>query len=83
MRKHDWPMLLNAQARSGQTIAAFCAARGLTRSRFYAERAQQRAATGLVPIVVEASELRITLHLRTPIAIAGSAADLAQILRCL
>ena len=83
MRKHDWPMLFKAHAKSGQTIAAFCAARGLTQSKFYAERAKQSKAKGLVPIVVEASELRLTLQLRTPIAIAGSASDLAQILRCL
>jgi hypothetical protein len=83
MRKHDWPMLLNAQARSGQTIAAFCAVRGLTRSKFYAERAKQSTPQSVVPIVVEASELRITLQLRTPIVIAGSASDLAQILRSL
>ena len=40
MRKHDWPALLRAQAQSGQTIVEFCTARGLTRSKFYAERAK-------------------------------------------
>jgi hypothetical protein len=44
MRKHDWPAMLKEQAVSGQTIAGFCDARGLTRSKFYAERAIQ--ATG-------------------------------------
>lgn len=72
MRKHDWPMLLNAQARSGQTIAAFCAVQGLTRSKFYAERAKQSTAKSVVPIVLEASELRITLQLRTPIVRTGT-----------
>jgi hypothetical protein len=83
MHKHDWPMLLNAHAKSGQTIAAFCAARGLSRSKFFAERAKQNTGKGLVPIVVEASELQITLRLRTPIVIAGTAANIAQVLRCL
>jgi hypothetical protein len=82
MRRHDWPMLVKSQAKSGQTIAAFCASHGLTVSKFYAERAKQ-ASKGLLPIVVEASELRITLHLRTPITVGGTAADIAQVLRCL
>jgi hypothetical protein len=60
-----------------------CAARGLTPSKFYAERAKQGAPQGMVPIVVEASALRITLSLRTSVEISGSAADIAQVLRCL
>jgi hypothetical protein len=83
MRKHDWPMLLNAHAKSGQTIAAFCASRGLSASKFYAERAKRAAPSGMLPIVVAASELRITVQLRTPLVISGSAADIAQVLRCL
>jgi hypothetical protein len=83
MRKHDWTMLLKAHAVSGQTITAFCAARGLTASKFYAERAKRVAPKGMLPIVVEASALRITLQLRAPIVVSGTAADLAQILRCL
>jgi hypothetical protein len=83
MRKHDWPMLVRSQAKSGQTIAAFCASQGLTVSKFYAERAKHTAPKGLLPMVVEASELRITLHLRTPISVSGTAADLAHVLRCL
>jgi hypothetical protein len=83
MRKHDWPMLVKTQAKSGLTIAAFCALHGLTRSRFYAERAKRTVAQSLVPIVAEASELRITVQLRTPLVIGGSAADLAEVLRCL
>jgi hypothetical protein len=83
MRKHDWPMLVKSQAKSGQTIATFCASNGLTVSKFYAERAKQAAPKGLLPIVVEASELRITLQLRTPIIVSGTASDLAQVLRCL
>jgi hypothetical protein len=83
MRKHDWPMLLNAHAKSGETIAAFCASRGLSASKFYAERAKRTTTNTLVPIVVEASELRITVQLRTPLVISGSAADIAQLLRCL
>jgi hypothetical protein len=31
----------------------------------------------LLPIVVEANELRVTLHLRTTIVIGGTAADIA------
>jgi hypothetical protein len=61
MHKHDWPMRLNAHAKSGRTIAAFCAARGLSRSRFFAERAKLCTSQDWVPIVVEASELQITL----------------------
>jgi hypothetical protein len=83
MRKHDWPMLLNAHAKSGETIAAFCASRGLSASKFYAERAKRAATKALVPIVVEASALRITVQLRTPIVVSGTAADIAQVLRCL
>ena len=83
MRKHDWPALLRTQAHSGQTIAAFCDARGLTRSKFYAERAKPSAPKGLLPIRVAASELRITVELSTPVTLRGSAADLAQLLRCL
>jgi hypothetical protein len=83
MRKHDWPMLLQAQVTSGQTIGAFCRSRGLSRTTFFAERAKQGAAKVMVPIVVEASELRITVQLRTAIVISGSAGDLAQVLRCL
>jgi hypothetical protein len=83
MHKHDWPMLLNAHAKSGQTVTAFCASRGLTSSKFYAERAKQSGAKGMVPIVVEASVLRITLSLRTSVEISGTAADIAQVLRCL
>lgn len=83
MHKHNWPMLLAAQAKSGQTIAAFCASNGLTASQFYAERAKLGSSKGLVPIVVEARELQITVQLRTPVSLRGSAADLAQLLRCL
>jgi hypothetical protein len=83
MRKHDWPMLLNAHAKSGETIAAFCASRGLSASKFYAKRAKRTTTKTLVPIVVAASELRITVQLRTPLVIGGSAADIAQVLRCL
>ena len=83
MRKHDWPALLRAQAQNGQTIVEFCAARGLTRSKFYAERAKQSAPTGVLPIRVEPSELHITFQLSTPVTICGSATDLAQLLRCL
>jgi hypothetical protein len=83
MHKHDWSMLFNAYANSGQTVTAFCAARGLTPSKFYAERAKQGAPQGMVPIVVEASALRITLSLRTSVEISGTAGDIAQVLRCL
>lgn len=83
MRKHDWPTLIRMQEASGETIAAFCDARGLTRATFYAERARQSAPKGLLPIRVEASELRITVQLQTPVTICGSAVDLAQLLRCL
>lgn len=83
MSKHDWPALVKAQVTSGETIAAFCAARGLTRSKFYTERARQCSQTGVVPIVVEVRAVQITLQLRTPVVVAGSASDLAQILRCL
>jgi hypothetical protein len=85
MRKHDWPALLKAQAASGQTIAQFCDARGLTRSTFYAERSKLGGVKALIPIRVAAAaaEIRLTLHLRTPVVIGGTAADLAQVLRCL
>lgn len=83
MRKHDWAELIRKQANSGQTIAAFCAARSLTPSKFYAERAKQTVPTGLVPICVE-TELRITLERPSMrVVICGSAHDLAQVLRCL
>jgi hypothetical protein len=83
MRIHDWPMLLKAQTTSGQTIAAFCASRGLTVSKFYAERAKRAASKAVVPIAVESNAIRITLQLRTTVVIAGRAADLAEVLRCL
>lgn len=83
MRKHDWPLLLKTHAMSGQTVQAFCASRGLTKSKFYVERAKHGAPKGLLAICVQPSALRITIELRTPLVIAGSAADLAQLLRCL
>lgn len=84
MRKHDWSMLVKTQAASGQTIAAFCAARGLTRSTFYAERAKH-ASRALVPIRVQAPDaVTLTLMLGgKTVEVRGSATDLAQVLRCL
>jgi hypothetical protein len=85
MRKHDWPALLKEQAVSGQTIAGFCDARGLTRSKFYAERAKQRLPKGLIPIRIQQPELlSVTVVLSgKALSLRGSGADLAQVLRCL
>jgi hypothetical protein len=82
MRGQDWVQLLKAQAASSQTVERFCAARGVSKSRFYAERAK-RQGKALVPIVVDDAEVRIKLELRTPILMSGKASDLAEVLRCL
>jgi hypothetical protein len=88
MPKHNWPELIQAHAQSGQSVPAFCEKHRLTRSVFYAQRAKQAGKfaskhSALLPIGVEANELRITVQLRTSVSIRGSAADLAQVLRCL
>jgi hypothetical protein len=82
MRKHNWPMLIKSQAKSGQTITAFCTAHGIAPSLFYAERSKHARKT-LLPIVVDSPALQITVHLHSPISLSGSASDLAQLLRCL
>ena len=85
--KHDWKSLLAAHARSGQTIAAFCKARGLPISNFYAARLRDRPASGLIPISVVArcdETIRVELKLGGSMAeIRASASDLASLLRAL
>ena len=87
MPKHNWPELFEAQALRGLSIFEFCTLRGLTRSQCYAQRAKQAGKSvpthrGLLPIRLQSGELRITLQLRMPVSIRGSAVDLAELPRC-
>jgi hypothetical protein len=85
--KHDWPTLVNAQARSGQSIEAFCRARGVSVSNFYMARSRMRKSSGLIPIHIDSpgeETIGIALQLgRSTIELRASAAAFASVLKAL
>ena len=99
MSKLNWTDILQAQRDSGLSIEAFCRAKSLARSNFYAARARahkQAAPSGLLPIrvgvrtgglpgmIVTPEEITVTVQFETrSLRLRGSAPDLAQLLRCI
>lgn len=86
--KHDWPTLVHAQARSGQSIEAFCRARGVSVSNFYMARSRMRKSSGLIPIHIDSpggeETICIALQLgRSMIELRASAAAFASVLKAL